>query len=102
MDQQMMNEILEMNMRQKETITRHSANNIDLLMRANVNAPRPKLPKIKGIAYNHSTAKYTANLYIGFTVHLGTFNNLADAKKARLDKAIEIFGIDYIPECKYL
>ncbi len=55
---------------------------------------------VKGIYWNKEMKKWRAQIMInGKTYHLGYFDDLEDAKKARQEKARELFG-EYINSCE--
>ena len=54
----------------------------------------------KGVYWNKDKNKWHAQIHIdGKTVHIGYFNNIEDAIKARQEKAKEIHG-DFLNECE--
>jgi hypothetical protein len=54
----------------------------------------------KGIGFNKQVKKWMANIRIdGILIHLGYFDDIEDAKKARIDRANQAFGI-YINACE--
>ena len=55
---------------------------------------------IKGISFDKTRNKWRARLMIDAKqIHLGYFNNIEDAKLARQNKAIELFG-QYLNKCE--
>jgi len=55
---------------------------------------------IKGVYFDKKTNKYKSHIRIdGITIHLGCFDNIEDAKAARITKAQQVFGV-YINSCE--
>ena len=56
----------------------------------------------KGVSLNKNTQKWQAYIQIdGIPIHLGYFDNLEDAKQARIIKANEAFGV-FVNKCEKL
>ena len=54
----------------------------------------------KGIYFNKMTNKWRSTISINYKdIHIGYFNNIEDAKKARQEKAKELFG-EYLNSCE--
>ncbi len=57
---------------------------------------------VKGVSFDTRVKKYYASIQIdGISVQLGCFDNLEDAKKARIIKANQAFGI-FTNECELI
>ena len=55
---------------------------------------------IKGVSWHKNNNKWVARIRIdGKRVHIGSFDNIEDAIKARQEKAKEIYG-DFLNECE--
>jgi hypothetical protein len=55
---------------------------------------------IKGVHFDKATKKWKARIKInGKLKYLGSFDNIEDAKTARQNKAIELFG-NYLNKCE--
>ena len=49
---------------------------------------------IKGVSWSKSSKKWLAPIAIdGISIYLGTFDNIEDAKTARINKVNEVFGV---------
>jgi len=49
---------------------------------------------IKGVCWSKSSKKWQAQIVIdGISIYLGTFDNIEDAKTARINKVNEVFGV---------
>ena len=58
--------------------------------------------KVKGVSFDKKAKKWRARIKIdGISVHIGMFDNLEDAKTARVNRANEVFGI-YTNACEKL
>ena len=58
--------------------------------------------KVKGVSFDKKAKKWRARIKIdGISVHIGMFDNLEDAKTARVNRANEVFGI-YTNACEQL
>ena len=54
----------------------------------------------KGVSFSNSRNKWIAQITINRKVkHIGSFENIEDAKNARQKKALEIFG-EYLNDCE--
>ncbi len=82
-------------------------NNINNIRFATVseNGQNAKIPKnntsgAKGVSWNNNKNKWEAYIIIdGIKIHLGCFENIEDAKEARVKRANEVFGV-YTNECE--
>jgi len=55
---------------------------------------------VKGVCWNKQKKKWRASIKTyGITMHLGYYNNIEDAKQARIKKANELFG-EYTNACE--
>ena len=55
---------------------------------------------IKGVHFNSNRNKWQAYIKIdGIKIHLGSYDNIEDAKQARVNKANEVFG-EFINDCE--
>jgi len=49
---------------------------------------------VKGVHFNKKAQKYSAQIVIdGIKIHIGYFQNIEDAKQARISKAHQVFGV---------
>lgn len=49
---------------------------------------------VKGVSFSNARQKWKASIRVdGIGVHLGYFDNIEDAKLARVKKANEVFGV---------
>ena len=56
--------------------------------------------KIKGVTWHKKSQKWNARINIdGVRIHLGLFDSIEDAKKARVTRAKAAFGI-YVNDCE--
>eukprot|EP01038_Epipyxis_sp_PR26KG_P015173 gene15173-20439_t len=54
---------------------------------------------IKGVCFDSNANKWKAYIRLdGILIHLGLFDNIEDAKQARVNKANEVFG-EFINDC---
>ena len=66
----------------------HTENNQNKSMR------KDNTSNVKGVSFDKNNNKWRAYIYIdGIKIHLGYFSNIEDAKKARIDRANEVFGV---------
>ena len=55
---------------------------------------------VEGVSFNKKCNKWCARIMIdGISIHLGYFDNLEDAKQARIIKANEVFGV-FVNKCE--
>ena len=55
---------------------------------------------VKGVCYHKGNKKWQAQITIdGIRIHLGNFDNIEDAKQARIQRANQVFGI-YTNACE--
>ena len=55
---------------------------------------------VKGVSWRNDRKKWCAEIYVdGIHIYLGCFDNIDDAKKARIKKVNEAFGT-YINSCE--
>jgi hypothetical protein len=72
----------------------HTENNINASMR------KDNISGIKGVSWCKQQKKWRAQIQIdGLKIHLGCFDDIEDAKKARITRANQAFGI-YINACE--
>lgn len=66
----------------------------------NANISKANTSGIKGVSFNKNNNKWRASITIdGVKIHLGYFDKLEDAKKARIERANKAFGV-YINSCE--
>ena len=60
----------------------------------NLNISTRNTSGVKGVYFDKKINKWSARIkFDGINIYLGDFKNIEDAKKARIDKANEVFGV---------